>query len=215
MMSHVNHLLVSLALVLVAAPPCVAADWPQWLGPKRNGQSTETGDLVTTWGEAGPPVRWSRPIGSGFSSVAIVSDTGYTMATVGPAVVVLAFDVATGAARWQTSIGVAYTESTGGDGPRGTPTVDGDRVVALAPKGELVALDRATGKLLWKRDLHTQLGGQVPKWGYSGSPLVTGGLVYLEVGVPTTTGWWRSLEPTDGSPGSAAATSRATPRRSC
>jgi outer membrane protein assembly factor BamB len=60
--------------------------------------------------------------------------------------------------------------------------VDGDRIVTLAPKGELVAVERTTGRLLWARHLPRQFGGQIPKWGYSASPLVAEGRVYVDVG---------------------------------
>ncbi|MDP6947038.1 MAG: hypothetical protein QF464_23010, partial [Myxococcota bacterium] len=100
--------LVALTVALGLAPAAQAADWPQWLGPQRNGHSTETGSLVGTWGSDGPPTRWSRPIGTGFSAISVVGNTGYTMATDGPHIALVAFDVATGKNRWSVRIGQGY-----------------------------------------------------------------------------------------------------------
>jgi outer membrane protein assembly factor BamB len=174
--------LLASPLLWLAAPPAAADDWPQWFGPQRDGLSAERGDLVGTWTAKGPKVRWTQAIGPGFSSFAIVGDTGYTMATNGAHVSVVAFDVKTGKDRWRTGIGQSYSDRMGGDGPRATPTVQGDSVFALGPSGTLVAMHAKTGRLVWMRQIAQELGGEIPKWGYSGSPLVAGGLVYVEVG---------------------------------
>ena len=106
------------SLIGLITPPAAADDWPQWYGPQRDGLSAEKGDLVSTWTEKGPRVRWTQELGPGFSSFAVVGDTGYTMATNDPHVSVVAFDVKTGKDRWRTRIGQAYTDRMGGDGPR-------------------------------------------------------------------------------------------------
>ncbi|MGB0590536.1 MAG: PQQ-binding-like beta-propeller repeat protein [Myxococcota bacterium] len=177
----ISALLVTSLLGLLT-PPASADDWPQWYGPQRDGLSAEKGDLVSTWTEKGPKVRWTQALGPGFSSFAVVGDTGYTMATNDPHVSVVAFDVKTGKDRWRTRIGQAYTDRMGGDGPRATPTIHEGQLFALGPNGTLVAMDAKTGRLAWMRQIAQELGGEVPKWGYSGSPLVSGGLVYIEVG---------------------------------
>ena len=178
-LSRLTLIVIALALL---APHALAADWPQWFGPERDGRSSEAGDLVSTWGEGGPTLRWKVPIGAGFSSFAVVGDTGYTMATTGPHVSVVAFDTKTGKDRFRTRIGQAYSDRMGGDGPRATPGVVDGTLYTLGPNGTLAALDAKTGRLVWMRQIAQELGGEVPKWGYSASPLVAGGLVYIDVG---------------------------------
>lgn len=173
---------LTLALLLTLAPASLAADWPQWYGPERDGLSSEKGTLTSTWSESGPKLLWKHTLGAGFSSFAIVGDTGYTMATTGPQVAVVAFDVKTGKDRWRTRIGQAYSDRMGGDGPRATPVIVDGTLYTLGPKGTLVAIDAKTGRLIWMRQIAHELGGEVPKWGYSGSPLVHKGRVYVEVG---------------------------------
>jgi outer membrane protein assembly factor BamB len=95
-----------------------------------------------------------------------------------------------------------------GDGPRGTPTVDGDRVYALGGMGDLSCLDAATGRTIWSLSLTDDLGGRVPGWGYSESPLIVGQMVIVTPGgnrgtlaaIDKTTGevLWRSTEATEG-----------------
>jgi outer membrane protein assembly factor BamB len=69
-----------------------------------------------------------------------------------------------------------------GDGPRGTPTVDGDRVYAEGGNGDVTCLDAASGKTIWHVNLKTGFGGNTPGWGYSESPLIAGDLVIVTPG---------------------------------
>ncbi len=69
-----------------------------------------------------------------------------------------------------------------GDGPRGTPTVDGDKVYVEGGNGDVTCLDAATGKTVWHVSLGTDFGGGRPGWGYSESPLVEGNLLIITPG---------------------------------
>src|SRR6185295_13469307 len=106
------------------------ADWPQWRGANRDGISQETG-LLKQWPENGPPLVWkAKGAGGGYSSLAVSNGRIYTLGLRGSREYVVAFDVASGKEVWATAHGGAFRNDRG-DGPRGTPTVDGDRVYAL------------------------------------------------------------------------------------
>ena len=174
----------TIALWLVAilpALPVSAADWPQWLGPKRNGVSVEKG-LLTAWPEGGPEVTWRQPLGKGFSSIAVSGNRLYTMYAGSEGEFVVCLSAADGKPLWRVRTGAYYKEGQGGDGPRSTPTVDGDRVYVLGAQGLLLALRAADGGEMWRRDLVEEFGSDVPRWGFSTSPLVEGDLVLIEVG---------------------------------
>ena len=174
--------LIALSLISTfLARPTVAADWPQWLGPERNGISGETG-LLPTWPETGPEVKWRTPLGKGFSSIAVSGDRLFTMYadTVGEFVVCLS--AVNGKQLWRVKTGGYYKEGQGGDGPRSTPTVDGDRLYVLGAEGMLLALRTADGGEVWRKDLVAEFGGEIPRWGFSTSPLVEGDLVLVEAG---------------------------------
>ena len=83
---------------------------------------------------------------------------------------VTAFDVKTGKQLWKTPSGRTFNEQRG-HGPRGTPTVDGARLYALAADGTLLCLNTATGQRVWGMNLVDEFGGRVPTWGISESPL--------------------------------------------
>src|SRR4030095_16166075 len=72
-----------------------------------------------------------------------------------------------------------------GDGPRGTPTVDGDRVYALGGNGDLSCLDAASGKIFWSLNVVEKFGGSVPHWGTSESPLILGDQLLVNAGGPS------------------------------
>src|ERR1051325_10895115 len=118
-------------LILVHTALGQAANWPQWRGPNRDGISKETG-LLKQWPTDGPPLVWKATgAGNGYSSFSIANGKLYTMGLRGDREFVIAFDIATGKEAWATQNGSAFRNDRG-SGPRGTPTIDGDRVYALA-----------------------------------------------------------------------------------
>ncbi|HKU76584.1 MAG TPA: PQQ-binding-like beta-propeller repeat protein [Pyrinomonadaceae bacterium] len=160
-----------------------AANWPQWRGPNRDGISKETG-LLKQWPAEGPPLVWKASgAGGGYSSFSVANGKLYTMGLRGDREFVIAFDVATGKEAWSTAHGGAFRNDRG-DGPRGTPTVDGDRVYALGGDGDLSALDARSGKIIWSKNVLKQFGGSNITWGISESPLVLGNKVLVNAGGP-------------------------------
>lgn len=158
---------------LVAAfmfAPALADDWAQWRGPKRDGISQETG-LLKSWPEAGPPRVWMfENCGKGYSGPAIVGDRLYILGTRDDREALIALNAKTGDELWTAPIGEIYEESHG-NGPRSTPTVDGDSVFALGAQGTLICASADSGKVLWTKSMQ-DLGGEQPHWGYTESPLV-------------------------------------------
>jgi len=159
------------------------ANWPQWRGPNRDGVSKETG-LLKQWPAEGPALVWKASgAGRGYSSFSISNGKLYTMGLRGDREFVIAFDIATGKEAWATPHGSAFHNDQG-DGPRGTPTIDGDRVYALGGNGDLSALDARTGKLVWSKNVLREFGGSNITWGISESPLVLGNKVLVNAGAP-------------------------------
>ena len=158
-----------------------AGDWPQWRGPNRDGISKETG-LLKQWPQNGPPLVWkTMGAGRGYSTLAFAGGRFFTMGLRGEREFVVAFDVATGKEVWATAHGSAFRNDRG-DGPRGTPTVDGDKLYALGGNGDLSALDARTGRIVWTLNVLQKFGGQNPTWGISESPLVIGEKVLVNAG---------------------------------
>ena len=158
-----------------------AADWPQWRGPNRDGISAETG-LLESWPAGGPPLLWkTQGLGEGYASFSVVGGRLYTQGQRGNQEFVIAIDTNTGKQLWMTPSGTAFRERRG-HGPRGTPTIDGTRLYAMAADGTLLCLDTATGKRIWGMNVVEKFGGEVPNWGISESPLVDGDRVIVTPG---------------------------------
>lgn len=162
------------------ADPSKGADWPQFRGPQQNGVSVEKG-LLRTWPESGPEVLWKKPIGSGFSTVTVAGGALYTMAVEGESETAYRLRGSDGEVVWRVPLGPVFPE-TFGNGPRSSPTVDGDVVYVLSATGRLHALKTADGARLWELDLVKELGGLTPNRGFAASPLVDGDLLVVEVG---------------------------------
>jgi outer membrane protein assembly factor BamB len=173
-----------------------AASWPQWRGPNRDGVSKETG-LLKQWPADGPALAWKAAgAGRGYSSFSIANGKLYTMGLRGDREFIVAFDLATGKEAWATPHGSAFRNDRG-DGPRGTPTIDGDRLYALGGNGDLSSLDARTGKLVWSKNVLHEFGGSNITWGISESPLVLGNKVLVNAGAPGAS--MVALNKTDGS----------------
>ncbi|HEX5707460.1 MAG TPA: PQQ-binding-like beta-propeller repeat protein [Pyrinomonadaceae bacterium] len=167
----------------VAASAQGAGEWPQWRGANRDGVSKETG-LLKQWPADGPPLAWkAKGAGVGYSSMSVAGGRVYTMGLRGDKEYVIAFDAATGREVWATAHGTAYHDSRG-DGPRGTPTIDGDRVYSLGGNGDLSAIDAKTGKIVWSLNVLQKFGGKNISWGISESPLVLGEKLLVNAGGP-------------------------------
>jgi len=182
-MKNTRVLLPAILLLVLAqqALAQTAANWPQWRGPNRDGISKETG-LLKQWPAEGPSLVWKASgAGGGYSSFAVANGKLYTMGLRGEREYVIAFDIATGKEAWSTAHGSAFRNDQG-DGPRGTPTVDGDRVYALGGSGDLTVLDARTGKIVWAKNVLTEFGGSNLRWGISESPLVLGNKVLVNAG---------------------------------
>jgi outer membrane protein assembly factor BamB len=171
----------SIPLLALLCATTYAVDWPQWRGINRDGISPETG-LLDTWPAAGPPLVWKATgLGEGYAAFSIVGNRLYTQGQRGDQEFVVAYDVTTGKQVWLTPSGRSFRESRG-HGPRGTPTIDGPNLYALAADGMLLCLEAATGKRIWGMNVVEKFGGQVPHWGISESPLVDGNRVIVAPG---------------------------------
>jgi outer membrane protein assembly factor BamB len=162
-----------MAVVLFCAVVAArAVDWPQYRGITQDGTSAETGWLKT-W----PPTEvWRANIGIGFSSLAVSEGRVYATGSVEHKDYTYCFDALTGAKIWSHSFPVAGNPT---DGPRATPTVDGDRVYTLSHMGDLYCFNKVTGEVVWNKKITT---GRMNEWGFAGSPLVDGNMLILNAG---------------------------------
>jgi outer membrane protein assembly factor BamB len=161
-----------------------AADWPQFLGPERNGTSRETG-LLTSWPEKGPPILWDKSIGEGYSGPVVAGDKLILFHRLDNKEVVECLDANTGNGLWKSPYTTEYVDKYGkGNGPRATPLIAGDRVYTLGVDGVLLALDLRTGKKVWHHDLTKEYQLAENFFGIATSPLVEGDLLLVNVGPP-------------------------------
>jgi outer membrane protein assembly factor BamB len=177
-------------MLLAAALPASAeteGDWPQFLGPRRDGVSAETG-LNLDWKTKPPRTVWKKPLGNGFSSLAIAGDRLVTQTKRDERDIVVCLSIDDGKELWAYDAAPSYIDKQHqGAGPRSTPTIAGDRVYCLFPRGELVCLTTKKGELVWKTNIFEvscarDRAGDVLYWGLSASPLVEGDVVIVQPG---------------------------------
>ena len=180
MKSSLTSLILALSVSAVSA-----ADWPQFLGPARNGISPETG-LMKTWPADGPKEVWRVKGGVGMSAIAVSGGKAMTLVQKDAKQWLLALDAKTGKMLWETPLAPKY-ENQMGNGPRGTPAISGDQVFVFTGEGILIAASTKDGKILWSHDLFAELGGKPMDYGTACSPLVVGGQVIVTPGSPGAT----------------------------
>ena len=200
-------IVAAFAFLLLAGPEVAqlsaqanaSAAWRQWGGPNRNFIVNATG-LADKWPEAGPPVIWSRPLGTGHSAILVDDGRLYTMyragngrAKQGPwdaEETVIAMDAATGKTLWEHKYPSRREDFNFGAGPHSTPLIVGDRLFTIGTQKQMFAFDKKTGKVLWSRDFikdfnsHELLIRPVVKTGYGCSPIAYRDTIICSVGGP-------------------------------
>lgn len=192
-----KHSLAALVAALMGLSSAVNADdWPQWLGPQRDGEWRETG-IVEKLPQT-LKVRWRTPIGAGYSGPAVVGNrvfvtdrqvsegndpqSPFQRGAVPSVERVLCLDDASGKVIWKREYPCVYTVSYPA-GPRCTPIVDGERVITLGAEGHLNCLGTADGNVVWSRDLKKDYGIKLtPTWGFASHPLIDGNKLITFVG---------------------------------
>ncbi|MEX2214045.1 MAG: PQQ-binding-like beta-propeller repeat protein [Phycisphaeraceae bacterium] len=165
--------------------PAGAADFHQFLGPRRNGV-IENLKLARDW-DANPPREvWRRPIGAGWAGFAVAGGRAITQEQRGEEELVVCYALATGEPLWSHADKARYETTIAGVGPRSTPTIDvpRNRVYTLGATGLFNCLDLVTGERLWSMDICQDAGAVPLEWGNSGSPLVVGDQVIVNPGGP-------------------------------
>ena len=186
--------------IILATNLVSAADWPQWMGPNRDDDWTETG-IIEDFPESGPNFLWRKPVSGGFAGPAVAAGRVYVTDYLKSSgddrpkptkrndlkgrERVLCLDVKTGDEVWKHEYDCNYTISYPA-GPRCTPTVEGGRVYTLGAMGDLVCLNAATGGVVWSKNLPQTYDAPLPLWGYAGHPLVYRNLLICMAGGENT-----------------------------
>jgi outer membrane protein assembly factor BamB len=189
---------VALLLCGLGAASGRADDWPEWLGPQRDGVWRETG-IVDRFPPGGPKFLWRAPLGTGYSGPAVVGDRVYVMDRARAQDAdgkpkpptrdgipgkerTVCLSAKDGKQHWQDEYDCPYTISYG-SGPRTTPLVRDGRAYTLGAMGDLRCLDAATGTRYWTKNLPREYKLNAPPvWGWAAHPLLVGDLLYCLVG---------------------------------
>ncbi|WP_010586244.1 PQQ-binding-like beta-propeller repeat protein [Schlesneria paludicola] len=158
-------------------------DWPSFRGPRRDGSLTGV-RIRTDWDKTPPKELWRHRIGPGWSSFSVIGHHLFTQEQRGDDEFVVCYDTESGNEIWAHRDKARFEEVVAGAGPRGTPTFHEGRILALGATGRLNCLNAATGEKLWSADIVADTKAKTPQWGFSGSPLVSHGLVTVFAGGP-------------------------------
>lgn len=160
-----------------------AGDWPQILGPDRNGHAAKDERLSAAWPKDGPKVVWERAVGRGFASISVAGGTAILFHREGDEQAVEALDAATGKPLWRHARPTRYVSTISeDDGPRATPVIHDGRVFCLGADGELFCVALDSGKEIWVRHLAEEFAVPESYFGAGSTPLVEDGKLLVNVG---------------------------------
>ena len=175
--------LQTLAGMLAAATLQVqAGDWPQFLGPNRNGATAET-NLASSWPKDGPPILWQRNVGQGFSGPVVGTGKLILFHRIDNKETVECLDAKTGKEIWKGNYPTSYRDDFGFDeGPRATPAIAESRVFTFGAEGMLSCWNVESGAKVWIVDTKAQFHAGKGFFGVACSPIVEGSVVILNIG---------------------------------
>lgn len=182
-----NHFLIKksaalLIITILLAGNSWASDWPQFLGPTRNGVYP-TNDLAQSWPKEGPPVLWQKKIGQGFSGPVVANHKLILFHRLADKETIECLDATTGKPLWNYDYPTSYQDDFGFDeGPRATPCIADNRVYTFGAEGMLTCLNFADGKMLWSIDTKKEFGARKGFFGIASSPIVEGNALLVNVG---------------------------------
>lgn len=158
------------------------ADWPQFLGPERNG-TYRGNDLAAEWPKAGPATVWRMPLGTGWSGPVVSAGRLIIFHREGDEEILDCLEAATGKRVWRATHPTAYVDGFGFDnGPRATPAIADGRIFAMGAEGTVWCVEFTSGKKLWHVNVREKFGAPKGFFGHACSPLVHGGRVWLNIG---------------------------------
>jgi outer membrane protein assembly factor BamB len=172
-----------LILTIGLSDPAISGDWPQILGPQRDG--TAVGErLADSWGATGPPEVWTRSgLGAGFAGMAVADSTLVLFHRLRNVELVEALSPADGKSKWRLEIPTTFRPSfTSDDGPRCVPLIHNGRVYVFGSQGVLACLELASGRRLWQRNTHADFAAPEGYFGAGSSPILEGNAVIVNVG---------------------------------
>ncbi|MCW0219723.1 MAG: PQQ-binding-like beta-propeller repeat protein [Prosthecobacter sp.] len=165
--------------------PAAESDWSGYQGPRGNCTTPEVG-WRKDWPADGPPVLWTAELGKGLASLAVAGKRAYSAGNDGADHDTLwCLDLDTGKTLWKHTFDVptkCHEMSIVPYGPAATPTVLGDKAWFISRDGDVLCLNAENGTVLWKKHLVNDLGGKRPVYGYSSSPFISAGRLYLDAG---------------------------------
>jgi hypothetical protein len=177
-----RRVLLIATLLLTINRASIAGDWPQILGPNRNGIA-EKENLANDWSNGKPKTVWQRDVGRGFSGVAIADGTLVLFHRVDDEEVAEALDPKTGERRWREAFPVRYQSSiSSDDGPRATPVIHDRHVYLFGVTSALHCLRLKDGAKLWSRELGKEFDIPPSYFGAGTTPLIEGNRLLVNVG---------------------------------
>ena len=171
-----------LPIVAILALHVRAEDWPQFLGPHRNGFIAET-NLAPSWPKEGPPVVWQRRVGEGFSGPVVSGSRLILFHRIDGKETVECLDAKTGKELWKAGYPAGYRDDFGfEEGPRATPAIAQSRVFTFGADGTLSCWNLESGAKIWSLDVKAQFKAGKGFFGIACSPLVEGNVVIVNIG---------------------------------
>ncbi|HUG18008.1 MAG TPA: PQQ-binding-like beta-propeller repeat protein [Planctomycetaceae bacterium] len=199
MMSACRSFVLCLLSVSLSASILRAGDWPQILGPNRDGIAASDEQLNFKWPVSGPRLLWSAPLGTGFAGVAVKDNRTIAFHRIRNQEVVQCFDATTGKPLWKTEFETDYVpQVTYDNGPRCVPTIAEERVIVFGSAGGLRCLDLKTGKTQWSVETHQIYQADEGYFGAGSSPLVVDDRVIVNVGGTRTDAGLVAFSSADG-----------------